>query len=795
MRIIPKAALALAIATLVSGCNWYLGSDTPNSVTTATVVSQFDPVAQTADIPFPNDLLFTGSQDGTVNAPVSTSNPSDPMIAVDALDGFSTTASAYVDFSAPLAQGQDFAAHVKVFRLGAGGTSIAAQLAPGSIDVSGQGQYRVSGDYAVRLEPDPNDLPGQRLLVQPLKPLTPQTHYLVVVEAGLVGANGAAVEPSTDFQAVRSTTPVDQSTLPGIQGLSAQDQQTLTQIQQAYQPLFNDLSQNQGIARSEIVNAWTFTTQSIGASLEALRAQANANPPPGKIALYDTGNTTSSYGGAGLAEVYIGTVTLPYYLGVPTTQAPLAPLQQPWQADPAQIPASGVTATGVSCANLASVPASPTNCYPRPKQTAWVTVPVLATVPLASGGGVQSGDSVVIMQHGLTQNRTNLFAVADSLAQQNLVGIAIDHPLHGITPSFDNGQFVSLEADSHGSYTTQYKLTEAVTAPGVTPPSTNQGCVPLSGAVPYQCFGERTFDLDVNQDGKIDPSGEWYVNLANPLVSRDNDRGSVVSLINLYAILKHSSSLTLVTGGTVTSPTTSPLAINNSDVRFMGHSLGAIAGTTFTAVEANASFPSVLADPGGGFARLLIGAPAFSSGIKSYLGSVGVQQGTRSFQQFLRLNQTVDDSADPVNYVAALNPNYSGPLPPSFHPVDMIEVIGNSSGNPPDLTVPNNVLQAPYLSPQTAVLPGPLSGTDPLVSQMGLVHDVVTPPVATLHKVTGFTVTQFTEGEHSTLLEPDDSVTGASQPNTDFLPVTAEMQCEAAGFLANGGSYIPVGCK
>jgi len=793
MRIILRAALALLIATLVGGCNWYLGSDTPNSVTTPTVISQFDPVAQTADIPFPNDLLFAGSQDGTVNASVSTSNPSDPMIAVDALDGFSTTASAYVDFSAPLAQGQDFAAHVEVFRLAAGGDSIAARLAPGSIDVSGQGQYSVAGDYAVRLEPDPSDQPGQRLLVQPLKPLTPQTHYLVVVEAGLVGASGATVAPSTEFQAVRSTTPVDQSTVPAIQGLSAQAKQTLTQIQQAYRPLFDDLGQNEGIARSQIVNAWTFTTQSVGASLESLRAQANAKTSPGTIALFDTGNTTSTYGGAGLAEVYIGTVTLPYYLGVPTTQDPLAPLQQPWQADPGQTPGSGVTATGVSCANLASVPASPTNCYPLPKQTAWVTVPVLATVPLASGVP-ESGDSVVIMQHGLTQNRTNLLAVADSLAQQHLVGIAIDHPLHGITPSFDNGAFASLEDDDNGSYLTRYKLTETVTATGVTPPSSGQGCVPLSGAVPYQCFGERTFNLDVNQDGTIDASGKWYVNLANPLVSRDNDRGSVVSLIDLYAILKHSSSLTLVTG-TVASPVTSALAINNSDVRFMGHSLGAIAGTTFTAVEANASFPSVLANPGGGFARLLIGAPAFSFGIKSYLGSVGVNVGTRAFQQFLRLNQTVDDSADPVNYVAALDPNYSGPLPRSFHPVDMIEVIGNNAGNPPDLTVPNNVLEPPYLSQQTATMPGPLSGTDPLVSQMGLVHAVVTPPVAALHKVTGFTVTQFTEGEHSSLLEPDDSVTGASQPNSNFLPVTAEMQCEAAGFLASGGSYVPVGCS
>lgn len=70
----------------------------------------------------------------------------------------------------------------------------------------------------------------------------------------------------------------------------------------------------------------------------------------------------------------------------------------------------------------------------------------------------------------------------------------------------------------------------------------------------------------------------------------------------------------------------------------------------------------------------------------------------------------------------------------------------------------------------------------------------MTPPVASPSPVTGSAAMQFTKGEHASLLEPNNSVTD-TPPNQDFLAVTTEMQCEAAGFLGDGGASIPVGCK
>lgn len=798
--VLPVLGLLTAVAIGVFGIS------VAGSANATTLTSRFQPRVQKGKIhgtlPFPNDLLFWGSKDGTVNAPLSASGGPRLIKAVDSLDGFSTVASAYVDFSAPLKKNQNFAAHVQVFRLDGSGTHIASRLSAGTVSV-GRGRYYASGDYTLQLEPDSRDKPGRRLLVRPLKPLTPSTHYLVVVESGLIGAQGRRAGPSPDFAAVRSKTPVESSTAPEVRSRSRRNKKLLKHVQATYRPLFDQLSKNWNIKRENIINAWTFTTQSIGSSLEALRKQANANASPGKIALADLGVTTKAFGGAGRAEVFIGTVTLPYHLGVPTGKQPKAPLKDSWLTDTSQKPTDAGSATGAGCSSLKSVPASPTRCYPFPKQTAWMTVPVLATVPLDGSGHIEQGDSAVIVQHGYLRNRSVLLSIARTLSKRHLVGIAIDHPLHGITPTSPPGSPVlktavirKLEDDHLGGYLPEYQATEAITAPHVTPPVHGQGCVALSGAVPYQCFGERTFDLDANGNGKIDSSGASYMNLAAPRVMRDNFRESVVGLMNLYATLKHSDHIPVVS-----TPLSAPLAhggslrINNADVGFMGHSLGAIAGTTYTAVEAKASFPSVLANPGGGLGWMMLGSPALSGMARSYMTSVGIHKGTRAYQQFARLNQTIWDSGDPVNYAAALNPNYRGPLPLSSHPIDMIEVIGNGRGNPPDQWVPNNVVGPMYFDTGSVTLPAPLSGTAPLVARIGLVPVQVTPPVQRAHGVPGFTVTQFTEGQHSSVHEPEDSVTGASKPNTRFRPVTEEMLCELGGFLASGGSGIHVGCQ
>ena len=54
-------------------------------------------------LPFPNNLLFSGSADGTLNIPVANeADISDPKVAMNALDGFSTMAPISTSFSSSI---------------------------------------------------------------------------------------------------------------------------------------------------------------------------------------------------------------------------------------------------------------------------------------------------------------------------------------------------------------------------------------------------------------------------------------------------------------------------------------------------------------------------------------------------------------------------------------------------------------------------------------------------------------------------------------------------------------------
>ena len=104
----------------------------------------------------------------------------------------------------------------------------------------------------------------------------------------------------------------------------------------------------------------------------------------------------------------------------------------------------------------------------------------------------------------------------------------------------------------------------------------------------------------------------------------------------------------------------------------------------------------------------------------------------------------------------------------------MFEIVG-SDGSLPDQVVPNHVgtLANGFQDAPVGTVPGPLSGTDPLAAEMGLVQISVTSSGNTnpQHLV------RFTAGDHSSILSPEAS-----------LAVTVEMQTEAATFLFTDGS-------
>ena len=65
--------------------------------TQPTVIANYDPLS--GILPFPANLIFSGTTDGSLNAPVADPNDyGDPAVAMNTLDSYSGIATAYTSF-------------------------------------------------------------------------------------------------------------------------------------------------------------------------------------------------------------------------------------------------------------------------------------------------------------------------------------------------------------------------------------------------------------------------------------------------------------------------------------------------------------------------------------------------------------------------------------------------------------------------------------------------------------------------------------------------------------------------
>jgi hypothetical protein len=581
---------------------------------TATITANFDP--SNAVIPFPTNLLLLGTDDLTLNAPAADPTDfSDPAIALNALDGFSTIEPWVTSFSATVAPASVTPGNsVRVFEVtltgpGGGVTGISAELVPGVEFVA------VST--------------GAGIAIIPLQPLKQITSYMAVVTNGITDAAGNIATPDQTYFLTQRTSPLvdanGNSTDPLLPNASAQALEPLRQLTNSQEAA----ASSAGVNRADIIVSWVLTTQSITPVLSATKAISG----PGASTLVQTPFNTSVAGGAGIADIYIGIQSSPYYLGAPSAENPTAPLNTFWKAAPgAYVPPFNQFGLNPTSTNL-------TFANPFPVVNSTQTYPVIMTVPNANSGQVKpaSGWPIVIFQHGITRNRTDMFAVADTLASIGYAVVAQDLPLHGLVD---------------------------VTSPFYVE---NTPFGPIAQ--------ERTFDVDYSDnatgapgpDGIIDTSGNYTINLSNLLVSRDNTRQGVADLFTLAATIPFMD----IDGDTVPD-------FDGSKIGFVSQSLGSIVGTVFLAFEDTIN-TAVLSVGGGGIAKLLNGSPTFGPRIRAGLAAAGVIEGTPDFDQFLLVTQTVVDASDPINF-AAITGATNNIL---FH-----EVIG-------DLVIPNAVAGAP----------------------------------------------------------------------------------------------------
>lgn len=329
--------------------------------------------------------------------------------------------------------------------------------------------------------------------------------------------------------------------------------------------------------------------------------------------------------------------------------------------------------------------------FPFPKEQSVVEVPLLAIYP---SDGVAKG--VVIFQHGIRQDRASAVTIGTSLALNDYVVIAIDHPLHGVNPSSEEerldlaNQLLTASPALDQGTVDALGLANALVAGVAAFDDALVNTVANAGSsVPGLAPSDNPRHLNVFADGTsveqmvftpledvvgTEGYGSFFINFQDFLNGRDNNRQSIVDQMNLRA--------SLTAGGVeIPGPTSIPIE-TDTPVFFAGHSLGAITGAPFVAaVNSNrvtfngspitAVLPAELGGPvlstdndilaanlltpGGGIVRLLENSPRFAPVVVGGLFQKGLVQNSPTYELFLNVNQAAVDTADPVNFVNELS--------------------------------------------------------------------------------------------------------------------------------------------
>jgi len=579
MRSLTSAFLIAGSALLLAACDSKNDSGDFEGAPTAQFVALFDP--SNSVIPFPSNVLFSGTLDGTLNIPVKDATDiADPQVALNALDGFSTIAPMATTFSQAIDPDlSNLAASVRVFTADLAALTDPLPLAV--TDITGELMYGVDF-FAAVASTDPD---GTTLSIVPLRPLQPASGYVVGIAKTLRAADGQAAGTDTIYDATRIRgSLVDgsgESVFVAFTDAQATALEPLRLLTNAQDDALNNFpAANSGLA-DEFAIAWAFKTQSIGTVLNTVRTVVQGSPAANS-ALVDSGANSP----LGAADLYVGTLEVPYYLTAAANANDPTPLGTWWQA-----------------ANEVAGETNLTGLNPLPAATGTQTIPLLVSIPM----GVAANWPVVIFQHGLTRNRGVALGIVDSLAAAGFAVVSIDLPLHGIT---------GRETD---------------------------------GTAPFRMAGvERTFDLDlVTQvgesitaqvpDGEIDTSGRHSINPASLLTTRDNLRQAVADLFTLARAL---TTMTTPDGDT----------FDTTDMHMVGYSTGGFAGAVMLSMEPTVGDAVLAMTGGGLAKSLDASAlfgPEFAAGLEAVGGLV---KGTADYESFIGAMQTALDAGDPVNY-------------------------------------------------------------------------------------------------------------------------------------------------
>lgn len=759
----------------------------------------FDPGAAVPRLSVPNDLLFQGTTDGTLTLDAGDApDYTNPQVALGALDGWSTQNpfAIDIDFSAGVSLDATSASRpdaVRIFEVLMGdpaSSDESCRAVPRGFACKVVSQLTFGQDFVTAAK-------GNSVAVIPLQPLKPKTSYMVVLTSVLQDSAGNAVAPSTSYELVKQ----DFATKP----LSTESQRNLQQLING----FENVVATQGIDKDTIIYTAAITTQSAGDVLAAIKglmapSPLNNNTPPVLMAS-NTGLLVSDALFPGqtidnpadprfafkLARLYSGSIQLPYYLGVPTEANPTAPLNTRWLA---------------RCDSGAIIAALPDSMKPE--------TPVSANDAYcqgASGGALRDltqydDEGEVVSQLDKARHLTKFNTIPKTNSMQTLaVQVTVPNSDYGLVMPEAGWPVVILQHGITSKKEDMLAVTGALSSQGFATVAIDH---PLHGSrgfsveVPTEDGATRTVVINASTNSATD-----YMNLSNLLVTRDNLRQSIADMLGLRLGLNFAQGVDF----------------DVTKVQFLGHSLGAITGTSMVAMAnsptGNPALDGLyhvknaaLAMPGGALANFLLDSPRFSPLIKAsillgaggetaqsyitfaqqnsgcgsdlvppfaacyppfveYLQETGntaaVAALTSAFTQFAFAAQTVTDAGDPNNYAQRLVVSET----PSY----LIEVVGDGADNLSDQVVPNG-----FANPLAALQAGkmPLAGTEPLAR---LLAAAAIPATAGIVPLQGNAITRFTAGDHASILSP------AASP-----AATTEMQMQMRSFFVSQGETIEV---
>ncbi|ACA87177.1 VolA/Pla-1 family phospholipase [Shewanella woodyi] len=793
--------VAIASALGLTGCSEDSVEEIKDKVEPLIPVSHlaFDPA--NGVVPLPNDLLFSGTSDGTLNLPGEAADGSsdytDPTMALGALDGWSTTSP--ISITVEPASDHDGSVlsldvtsvsqpgAVRMFEATVGGAlssdpECQAATSVTACKVGEELQYGV--DFI-------STGSGNTIAIIPLKPLKPNQSYIYATTNLIMDSEKRSIAPSTSYGLLK----LDFET----ETLETDDQKLLQEIVNSYE---KGMAAAHGVDAESITYSGLFTTQSVADVYETTKLLM-LDPTPGNpfapsISLpqpHPLGITVAqaagltpadgvAYAVSSLADVYTAELTIPTFGACDSTKC--SGISGSWKAlgdspvsvllalqagtlsqtnfgmqaaayniDPAAALANPALLAGktwlLDDGTAADKAKHLTKFNPIPQPTGQEVVPVLISMPdaervaqFSASQGLDftpptAGWPTTIAMHGLGGGKEMSLAYAGSYAALGVATIAIDMPLHGSR---------SYDANSDGVYEVS-----------ATDPS----------------FGSVVGTPDAFANG----NPLVFINIESTLSVRDNFRQATNDHLALRA------SLTGLAGALAQAQYPQMFDINS--ISAQGLSLGAIVGTNFsTYASTGVTHPesgldlsyvyklnaASLVAPSGGFAGTFIGSATFGpllfanvtasdtfQALVDEANTAGYEPGSTEYAalvqtvyanflpSFAFAVQTAVDSADPINHAAALKATEL--------PIHLIEVVGDGDMHLPDQVLPNRVENFP------------VSGTEPLIANLGLACVDTT--------TTGASgAVRFSKGHHSSIVSPD-GVEGSAD-------ATTEMQTQVASY-------------